>query len=420
MSEFISAKIIKISVLQQFMDWNDDFSIGEVRSMSFFLSTFACHQRLNQLINHHIMENQNKIIEKFDVKGTVETVKPLGNGLINDTFVVRTAEADAPDYVLQRINHHIFTDVDTLMDNIDAVTTHIRRKLEAAGEDDIDRKVLTFVKLKDGSGKNFYYDADNDAYWRIMVFIPNAKTVEAVTPESSRDCGRAFGHFQSMLVDIDRDLKESIPDFHNMEFRLKQLNDAIAADPVGRVKEVEEELKEIQARAEEMVKAEKLHREGKLPKRICHCDTKVNNMMFDADGNVLCVIDLDTVMPSYIFSDYGDFLRTGANTAAEDEADLSKVSFNMDIFKAFTEGYLASAGQFLLPVEIENLPYAAALFPYMQAVRFLTDYINGDTYYKIKSPDHNLTRTRSQLALLKSVEANTPAMREFIAEKMAK
>lgn len=364
------------------------------------------------------MDNLNNIIDQFEIKGTVEAVKPLGNGLINDTYVVRTAAADTPDYVLQRINHHIFTDVETLQTNIQAVTQHIRHKLEAAGEDDIDRKVLTFVPLRNGSGKTYYYDADNDSYWRIMVFIPEADTFEAVTPESSRNAGKAFGRFQAMLVDIDKELKESIPDFHNMEFRLQQLKEAVEADLVGRVKEVQPELKEIYDRAEEMVKAERLHREGKLPKRICHCDTKVNNMMFDKQGNVLCVIDLDTVMPSYIFSDYGDFLRTGASTAPEDDPDLDKVEFNMDIFRAFTEGYLESAGKFLLPIEVENLPYAAALFPYMQAVRFLADYINGDTYYKIKYPEHNLVRTRNQIKLLHSIEQHTPEMREFIASKM--
>ncbi|MDE6394602.1 MAG: phosphotransferase, partial [Duncaniella sp.] len=163
-----------------------------------------------------------------------------------------------------------------------------------------------------------------------------------------------------------------------------------------------------------MCEGERLYRQGKLPKRICHCDTKVDNMMFDEDGNVLCVIDLDTVMPNFIFSDFGDFLRSAANTGAEDDRDLERVSFNMEIFKAFTKGYLETAGQFLTPVEIEHLPYAAALFPYMQTVRFLTDYINGDTYYKIKYPEHNLVRTKAQFRLLQSVENQTPEMVEFI------
>lgn len=355
------------------------------------------------------------VVKHFDIKGTVEAINPLGNGLINDTYIVKT-EGDAPDYVLQRINHNIFTDVDTLMTNIQAVTSHIRRKLEAAGESDIDRKVLTFVPTN-FDGKFYFFDGEN--YWRMMVFIPNAHTFEAVNPESSRNAGKAFGNFQAMLVDIDADLKESIPDFHNMEFRLKQLHDAVEADPEGRVAEVQSLLDELEKRAEEMTKAERLYREGKLPKRICHCDTKVNNMMFDDKGNILCVIDLDTVMPSFIFSDYGDFLRTGANKLAEDDPDIDHVEFDMDIFRAFTEGYLSSAKGFLTPLEIENLPYAAALFPYMQAVRFLTDYINGDTYYKIKYPEHNLVRTRNQFKLLQSVEKHTPEMREFIAASLA-
>lgn len=357
----------------------------------------------------------NSVVKHFDLKGKVDSIKPLGNGLINDTYIVKT-EGDAPDYVLQRINHNIFTDVDTLMTNICEVTSHIRKKLEAAGEKDIDRKVLTFVP-NTTDGKYYFFDGEN--YWRVMVFIPDAHTFEAVNPESSRNAGKAFGNFQAMLVDIDAELKESIPDFHNMEFRLKQLREAVEADPEGRVAEVKPILDELEKRAHEMTKAERLYREGKLPKRICHCDTKVNNMMFDDNGDILCVIDLDTVMPSFIFSDYGDFLRTGANKLAEDDPDIDRVEFDMDIFRAFTEGYLSSAKSFLTPLEIENLPYAAALFPYMQAVRFLTDYINGDTYYKIKYPDHNLVRTRNQFKLLQSVETHTPEMREFIAEKLA-
>ena len=162
-----------------------------------------------------------------------------------------------------------------------------------------------------------------------------------------------------------------------------------------------------------MCKAERMHREGVLPKRICHCDTKVNNMMFDKDGSVLCVIDLDTVMPSFIFSDFGDFLRTAANKVAEDCPEIEKVEFDMEIFKAFAKGYIESAAKFLTPVEKENLPYAAALFPFMQAVRFFADYINGDTYYKIQYPEHNLVRTRNQMALFRSVMSHQAEMAEF-------
>ena len=365
-------------------------------------------------------QNQLKlIVSKFDVKGSVEEIKPLGAGLINDTYKVVTAESTEPDYVLQRVNENVFPDVDMVMRNIGAVTSHIRQKLEAAGEDDIERKVLRFIPTK-ADGK--LYAVVDGKYWRLMVFIPNAITKQTVDPASSRDAGRAFGRFQAMLADIPVQLGETIKDFHNMEFRLQQLREVVAKDPVGRVSEpkVQRMLQEIDARAFEMCKAERMGREGTLPKRVCHCDTKVNNMMFNDRNEVLCVIDLDTVMPNFIFSDYGDFLRTGANFVAEDNADMSAVGFNMEIFKAFTEGYLESARSFLLPVEIENLPYAAALFPYMQCVRFLWDYLSGDKYWKCQYPEHNFVRANNQLHLLFSVESHYPEMQAFIRQCLNK
>lgn len=357
-------------------------------------------------------KNLETIAGKFNICGHIEAVEPLGSGLINDTFKVRTAEADAPDYVLQRINHAVFKDIDTLMTNIAAVTGHIRRKLQEAGTPDVDRRVLSFVPVADGSG---LYLRDGSDYWRMMRFISGTRTIDTMNTRSAYDTGRAFGEFQAMLVDIDADLKESIPDFHNMEFRLWQLRQAVEADAASRVDSVRELIGQIESRADKMCLAEKLHRDGLLPKRICHCDTKVNNILFDSDGSILCVIDLDTVMPSYVFSDYGDFLRTAASNRAEDDPEADKVEFDMDIFRAFTEGYISAAGGFLTPVETENLPYAAALFPYMQAVRFLTDYLAGDTYYRTAYPEHNLVRTLNQLALLRSIERHTPEMTTFIA-----
>lgn len=354
--------------------------------------------------------NLDNILSQFLIEGKVESVKPLGNGLINDTFRVVT-EGDAPDYVLQRINNNIFTDVDLLQHNIEAVTGHIRRKLEAAGADDIDRKVLRFVSTQ--QGKTYYLDNEG-RYWRVSVFIPEAVTYEQVDPTSSRNAGKAFGEFESMLVDLPEQLGETIPDFHNMELRARQLQEAIEQDKAGRVAGVADIIADLQKDMHEMCKAERLFREGKLPKRICHCDTKVNNMMYDKQGNVLCVIDLDTVMPSFVFSDYGDFLRTGANFVAEDDPKIENVGFNQDIFRAFTEGYIESARSFLTPVEVENLPYAVALFPFMQCVRFFADYLNGDTYYKIAYPEHNLVRTRNQQALYHRVTDNYDMMDNFI------
>lgn len=354
--------------------------------------------------------NTADILAQFEIEGKVQEVKPLGNGLINDTYHVVT-EGDAPDYVLQRINNAIFQDVDLLQHNIEVVTAHIRHKLEASGTDDIGRKVLQLVKAHDG--KTYYRD-DADRYWRVTVFIPDSVTHEAVTPQSAHDCGKAFGNFEKMLVDVPEQLGEPIPDFHNMELRMSQLREAVQNDAAGRLDEVRDIVDELERGADEMCQAERLYREGKLPKRICHCDTKVNNMLFDRQGQVLCVIDLDTVMPSFIFSDYGDFLRTGANFTGEDDPDLLHVGFNEEIFKAFTQGYLESARDFLTPIEIDMLPYAVALFPFMQCVRFLADYINGDTYYKIKYPTHNLDRARNQLALYRDVRRHDAMMADFI------
>ncbi len=358
------------------------------------------------------MKDLNHIVSHFAITGIVSDINPLGAGLINDSYKVTTEDDSHPDYVLQRINHAIFQNVEMLQNNFHEVTSHIRQKLESRGEEDIDRKVLTLIPTLD----NRLYYFDGESYWRILLFIPDAQSVDAVTPEYSFYAGQAFGDFQAMLSDIPVELGETIPNFHNMEFRLRQLRDAVAADAVGRVAEVQPLLDELESRATDMCLAERLFREGKLPKRICHCDTKVNNMMFDAEGRVLCVIDLDTVMPSFIFSDFGDFMRTAANTGAEDDRNLDRVNFNMEIFKAFTRGYLETARSFLNEIEIENLPYAVTLFPYMQTVRFLADYINGDTYYKIQYPEHNLIRSNAQFKLLQSTEAAVPAMRTFIKE----
>jgi len=353
----------------------------------------------------------HEIVESFQFQGIISTVTPLGDGLINDTYRVLTKEDNTPDYVLQRINHSIFQDVDLLQHNIDIVTRHIRKKLVASGETDINRKVLQFIPTN--NEKTYYVDKQNN-YWRMSVFIPRSCTYNAITPNYAYEAGAAFGQFEEMLVDVDEPLGEPIPDFHNMELRIRQLSEAVANDSVGRVKEVSLELEFVQQYKMEMCQAESLYREGKLPKRICHCDTKINNMLFDENGTVLCVIDLDTVMPSFIFSDYGDFLRTAANTIAEDSPEYEQIRFRRDIFEAFTKGYLSSTKKFLTTLEIEMLPFAVALFPFMQAVRFLADYLNGDTYYKILYPSHNLVRTRNQIQFFKCILSEKDYMKEFI------
>lgn len=356
------------------------------------------------------MEQMLRLTDNFILSSRPVKVVPFGNGHINDSFKVTTEDPARPDYLLQRINHSVFTDVELLQSNIEAVTSHIRGKLKERGEKEIDRKVLRLVFTP--GGKTYHFDGFN--YWRMMEFIPGSKSAEILTPDSARDTGLAFGDFQRMLSDIPEGIGETIPNFHNMEFRIEQLRQAVADDRAGRAGACREIIEALEQRAEYMCTGERLHRQGKLPKRICHCDTKLNNILFDRDGSILCAIDLDTVMPSFIFSDVGDFMRTGACTAPEDEPDLSKIDFGMDIFRSFTEGYLKAAGGFLTPVEIENIPYAVALFPYMQTVRFLADYLNGDTYYKISYPEHNLVRTKAQLRLLEIIESLIPTMERFI------
>ena len=363
------------------------------------------------------MEQQLKnIAQQFAIQGEIADIRPLGNGLINTTYAVVTT-GNTPDYVLQNVNVAIFPDIDLIMNNIIEVTSHIRKKLEAAGTPDLERKVLRFIPTQDGA----YYYHDGEKYWRVMVLIADTTSKSGVSLENAKIVGKTFAEFQAMLADIPTQLGETIKDFHNIEFRLRQLKEAVADNKASRAEEPEVKrlLDELFKREDEMTKSEKLYREGKLPKRICHCDTKVDNILFDKDGQVLCVIDLDTVMPSFIFSDFGDFLRTAANTTREDDPNLDNISFRFDVFEAFAGGYLAGGKSFLTPIEIENLPYAVALFPYMQSIRFLADYLNGDTYFKTTHTLHNLERAANQFRLLECVEAATPQMEAYIQQQLA-
>ena len=354
-------------------------------------------------------EKLNEILFQFVDRNNQTEIKPLGAGHINDSFKVKSG---GNEYVLQKINHSIFKDVPQLQNNIERVTTHIREKLEEQGVSDINRKVLSFIPAHDG--QLFYKDEEGD-YWRLMHFISDSKSYDTINPELAYRAGLAFGEFQQMLADLPgEELFETIPNFHNMEFRLEEFREAVRANRVGRLMEVGDLVKEIEARATEMTAPERLHREGMLLKRTNHCDTKVNNILFDSNDNVLCVVDLDTVMPGYVLSDFGDFMRTGANTGDEDDTNLDNVSIDLDIFEGYTKGYLKNAAAFLTEVEIENLAFGAKLLTYMQTVRFLTDFINGDTYYKIKHGRHNLERSLAQFKLLQSMEDNFDEMQHIV------
>ena len=363
-------------------------------------------------------KNYLTILNAFPIEGEVVGVEPFGNGHINDTHRVMVRETDGrerPMYVLQRINHEVFRDVETLQKNIFAVTEHIRKKLETEGDQDVDRHVCTFLRTKSGER----YTTSEGSYWRLMLYIPGSVSVDAVTPESARSAGRAFGDFQSRLADVpEGTLGETIPRFHDMAFRLRELSDAIREDRVGRAAEnrVRKLVKELDDRSDDMLIQERLYEEGKLPKHINHLDTKVDNILFDNEsGQVLTVIDLDTVMPGFILSDVGDFIRTAVNTGAEDETDESKISVDVEIFKSYVEGYMSSASSFLTETEIRLIPYGGRMMTYMQAVRFLTDYINGDTYYKTDYKDHNWDRAWAQFVYLTRLEDKAKEMSDFMS-----
>ena len=359
------------------------------------------------------MNNIEYLFNQFECKGSFKSGGPLGAGHINESFIVRTKEDNAPDYVLQKINHNIFKNVEKLQENICRVTDHIRAKLSSLGVKNIESKVLQLVPAKDGK---WYFLNEDGSYWRIMVFIPDSVSYnESITPELAEAAGKAFGDFQSMLADLPGEpLYETILNFHNMESRLETFRQAVKDNKAGRLAKTQFLVDEVETRAEEMCKAERMHREGLLPKRINHCDTKVNNVLFDQNGQVLCVVDLDTVMPGYVLSDFGDFMRTGANTGAEDDLNLNNISINMDIFRAYTKGYLASASEFLTDMEIDNLAFGAKLLTYMQMVRFFADYLDGDTYYKIHNPEHNWQRTLAQFKLLTDMEKHFDEMQEIV------
>lgn len=357
--------------------------------------------------------NFREILPQFGIDEN-SIVFRFGSGLINDTFSINPPGAKKPEYLLQRINHQVFKDVPVLMNNIVLVTSHINRKLKNSGRH---QPELTFT----ANGKTFYLDASGN-YWRMFGFINDSKSYDAVeSAKQAFEAGRAFGMFQSMLSDIDTSgIKDSIPDFHNIGKRLTDLRRVIAANPKNRVKEVQVEIEFIREREKAMNIIPEMASNGLLPKRVIHGDTKFSNVLFNLNDEVQCVVDLDTVMLSYSAFDFGDAIRTIINSAPEDEENLEKIILNVPFFEAYAKGYISEAVQFLTQEELGSLIHGVLLLPYMQAVRFLTDYIEGDIYYKIKSPKHNLQRTRAQLKLVKKLEEAKPQLNAIIKEEARK
>lgn len=353
------------------------------------------------------MIDLNKVLGEFEIESTISN---YGNGHINDTYLTETKS-----YILQRINTKIFKNHAQLMNNIDNVTSFLREKIVAAGGDP-DRETLTVVKTREG--KN-YYEYDSDNVFRVYKFITGTKSIEqSSSPTDLYHAGKGFGKFTRMLDDYPADkLYETIADFHNTPKRVEALKKAISDDIAKRASLVQEEIEFALKNAEFAGKVVEAMEKGEIPLRVTHNDTKINNILFDEiTDEAVCVIDLDTVMPGSALYDFGDALRIGASTAAEDETDLSKVHFDKEYFRGFAKGYFEEMKEYLTQKEIELLPFSAKLLTYECGIRFLTDYLNGDTYFKIHYEQHNLDRARNQFKLVSDIDKLEEELNKIIAE----
>ncbi len=348
----------------------------------------------------------------YDFGGEIVSIEPYGGGHINDTFLVVTDRGE--EWVLQRINGYVFPNPEQIMENIIGVTNFIAKKLIRAGEDP-DRGTLTVKETK--TGRFHYVDRDGN-FWRVTKNIPNTTAYEfADSVERLYESGAAFGRFQKMLADYPADtLYETIPHFHDTPARFEQLMTAVREDRAGRLGEVGAEIAFAKAREADCGALTELLQKGELPLKVTHNDTKMSNVLLDNEtGKAVCVIDLDTVMPGLAAFDFGDSIRAGATTAAEDEADLEKVHFSLPFYKAYAEGFLGEAGASLTEREIKTLPIGAKLMTLEVGMRFLADYLNGDVYFKTDYPEHNLVRARNQFKLVSEMEQHIDEMNEIVS-----
>lgn len=359
--------------------------------------------------------NFKSIAEKFELEGELKTSDNHICGHINDTFILKCEKEDGEDikYVLQRVNSDIFKNPEELMENIEKVTSHIKNKVIDEKGDPL-RETLNIVKTKEGMN---YYKCEEGNYWRVFNFIHGASTYQIVEkPEHLYTAGKALGKFQKQLADFNvESLHETIPDFHNTEKRFETFMEAVKEDIKGRAESVQEEIDFVIKRAEDTKVLVNMIKENRIPLRVTHNDTKFNNIMIDDEtGDGIAVIDLDTVMPGLSLYDFGDSIRSGATTALEDEVDLSKVNFDLNLYEHFAKGFLESAGDAFTKNEIDYLPFSAKLMTFECGMRFLMDYLNGDTYFKIHRENHNLDRARNQFKLVSDMESQMDDMKEII------
>ena len=385
------------------------------------ISRFACNSeilrqaqddRFHILWAYGLIEKLQEKMMKYDLQqigsafrihGDYLDGQPYGSGHINDTFAVSYDQGGTPiRYIFQRINHNIFKDPPALMENIRRVTEHQRSNMQ--NTDNPSRRALTLIPAR--NDECFHKD-DSDNYWRVYIFIENAQTYNLVeSPKQAFQVAKAFGEFQNILSNIPGDrLHETIPAFHDTPKRLEALKKAIASDEFGRLKTAEPEVEFVMKREEMTGTLLDLARTGDIPERITHNDTKINNVMLDdATGDGICVIDLDTVMPGLALYDFGDMVRTSTCSAREDTTDLAEVFMRPDMYEALLKGYLSTVGDILTPAEKEYLPFSGKLITLEIGIRFLTDYLSGDSYFKTHREGQNLDRCRMQFKLVSSIE----------------
>lgn len=354
-----------------------------------------------------------ELFSRFALEGTLESAQAYGSGHIHETFLLKTRERECPDYILQRVNHHIFKDIPRLMENIVRVTEHLRRKISAIPGSDPGREVLTIVPARDG--RSFHQDGDGN-FWRCYVFIDHQRPSDRVKdPEHACEAGKLFGRFIHLLADLPGPpLHETIPGFHNIELYLRKFSEVLQADPFRRNVQAANEIALVQSRAWEMKRILRLGEDGRIPLRVTHNDTKFNNILFDKRGRALCVIDLDTVMPGYVHYDFGDMIRSGCNRSREDEPELERVGMDIHLFAGYVGGFFESFAGGLSAEEISHLAFSAKLFAYMIGLRFFSDFLAGDRYFKITHPGHNLQRARVQFRLLEDMERQFRQMEDIV------
>ena len=345
--------------------------------------------------------NQLKVIfSKFIEAEMLESYQELASGHINDTYLVETTNHSK--YVLQRINHGVFKDVSGLINNKVSVSNHIQKKLSYLSEKELSRRVLSFIPSS--VGKPFYQEK-NSGYWNLMVYISESITYETVNEKGvAYEGGKLLGDFLNLTNDFDSSkLIEVIPKFHDIPYRFSQFNDALKLAEHQRVIQAKNIINKIEELKEEMHIIQNLKESGEIKIRVTHNDTKISNSLFDKNKKGLCMIDTDTVMPGIVHYDFGDAIRTICNTAAEDEKNLSLVNFNVSYYKAYVKGFLEKMQSSLSPLEIKHLPLAAKTMIFIIGLRFITDYLNGDIYFKTTYDNHNLDRAKNQFKLIESL-----------------